>query len=278
VLEKYGAGEKKGFRFETEVRDAKIDAALFVAYFLMLRNVPDPVDSSGENVFFECDPESELLSLIEDPYDKDKVRARFCERIQTWWSHVGVNVPNDNSRRANAVYGIYDGVERGIHRLLQDRGYTNHAGCYSTQVLRDVARGHVLPDKQAVQQVTKKIGPPGMLDENQICRWDPGKHPQRVDTLIVTGKADPTTAGGQARHFYDQGLTEKKRAMIELPGVGHLMAPQVKVNKENEITKTIIDTFVETIELFIISSISEFVNHEEVRSNLKVLGTKLIHD
>jgi hypothetical protein len=275
LLEEYGAGEKEGFRFETQVRDAKIDAALFIAYFLMLRNVPSPVDSNGKKAFFTCRATSELLSLI----DNITVQSSFCVRLNTWWARLGFNAPNDNSRRANAVYGIYDGVERSIHRLLEDRGQIDGSGCFSASVLQDIARDKILTDKKAVQQVVNKIGVPGMFGEDKICRWDPGKHPQMVDTLIVTGKADPTTAGGQAKDFYDHGLTEQKRAMIELPGVGHSMAPQVKVEGDNEIANTIIENFGGTIQNFIISSnILEFINNKEVSERLKVLGAKLIHD
>jgi alpha/beta hydrolase fold len=276
LLEGYGAGEKEGFRFETQVRDAKLDAALFVAYFLMLKDVPDPVDPDGKNTLFICRRRAELLELIGDV----NVQNEFCKRLNGWWKNLGLHAPNDNSRRANVVYGIYDGLERSIHRLLEDRGQTNNSGCYSTQVLHDVARGHVLPDKKAVQKVVKKIGVPGMFGEDKICRWDPGKHPHEVDTLIVAGDADPTTAGGQARHFYYHGLTKTKRAMIELPGVGHLMAPQVKTDEENEIRQTITENFGGTIEIFITdsSNISEFINNEKVRTKLEVLGTKPIYD
>jgi pimeloyl-ACP methyl ester carboxylesterase len=275
LLEKYGAGEENGFRFETQVRDIKIDAALFVAYFLMLKEMPPPVDASGNNAFFSCRLRAELLELI----GNRTVQGDFCKRLTEWWANLDDHAPRDTSRRAGVVYGIYDGIERGIHRLLEDRGQTDTRGCFSTKVLLEIARDKMLSDKKAVQHVVKKIGAPRMIGDAKICRWDPGEHPQQALTLILSGDADPTTAGGQPEHFYHYGLSKNNRVMIKFPGVGHLMAPQVNADKQ-PIPESIIENFGGIIENFIVESInvSDFVSDPSVKERLKMLGGKLIHD
>ena len=125
-----------------------------------------------------------------------------------------------SSLRASSVFGVYDGVARWIFRLLEQEQRTKN-GCFEVEDLRDIAAGRLLPNKKAVQEVVKEIGTMRLTDEKQICPWDPSSYRHEVETLILTGNADPITAGGQARFFYDNGLTPGKRALIEFPGVGH---------------------------------------------------------
>ena len=74
------------------------------------------------------------------------------------------------------------------------------------------------------------MGIVGISSDEEICPWDPRTYLHKIPTLILVGGADPIVAGGQARSFYENGLTPGKRALIELQGVGHLMTPQMIVD------------------------------------------------
>jgi hypothetical protein len=43
-----------------------------------------------------------------------------------------------------------------------------------------------------------------MAKLERVCPWDPGAVFHDVDTLILTGDADPVTAGDQAEYFFEK--------------------------------------------------------------------------
>src|SRR5262249_6455834 len=131
----------------------------------------------------------------------------------------------DSSFRAWAVFGIYDGIARWISQLLEREGRTDADGCFTDSALQDIANGSSLSDRTVFQGIAKKIG---RSSEDKICPWKPARYRHEVETLILTGDADPVTAGGQAMDFYRDGLTPGKRAMIVFPKTGHEMKPQMK--------------------------------------------------
>ena len=92
-----------------------------------------------------------------------------------------------------------------------------------------------------------------------------------MDTLILTGDADPVTAGGQALDFYRRGLTGK-RALIEFHGVGHLMSPQLKVGSkkldEKALNDEIADRFGGVLSQFLNLKIDEFITDAKVKAFL----------
>ena len=104
--------------------------------------------------------------------------------------------------------------------------------CFRVKDLKEIAGGKLLPDKKTIQYVLNKIGLTGTSSNEKICPWDPAIYSHEIPTLILSGTADPITAGGQAQYFYENGLDSGKRALIEFPGVGHLMSFQGKVQKE----------------------------------------------
>jgi pimeloyl-ACP methyl ester carboxylesterase len=228
-LEWFGAGEKEGFRFFSKFKQQKLDAVFFLGYYLMLdsRSKPPPTNDKGEKVPFECDVTAPFVALISD---REKVKDLFCGRIQMGESALAEDERNDHSLRAGTVFGIFDGVARWIVRLLEEEKRTDNRNCFKVGDLHDIATGKLLPEKKAFQEVIKQMGIMDMSSDEEICPWDPRTYLHEIPTLILAGGADPVTAGGQARSFYENGLTHGKRAFIEFQGVGHLMTPQMIVD------------------------------------------------
>jgi hypothetical protein len=101
----------------------------------------------------------------------------------------------------------------------------------------------------------------GTSANDRICPWDPArvdesgkcKDCQRrensVNTLILKGGADAITAGGQAEYLFEKALAPGHRALIEFPGVGHVMNHQLKENlMESDKSNKAISDFKKIIE------------------------------
>ena len=295
-LELLGGGEQAGYRFSQESRKKKLDAAFFLGYYLMFPKMP-------ELPYVRCIPQNPFIVSIQNwhanqPLPPDIV-TNFCRRIDQAEMRLGEPSPNGGSLRANAVFGVYDGAARWIFRILEDQGRTKN-GCFKAKDLRDVASGHLFPDRKVVQEVAKTIGVSN--DDEEICPWDAADHYHEVDTLILTGRADPVTAGGQAMYFYENGLAPRKRVLIDFPGAGHEMSLQVKVPSkkeepeknpsevkvpskkeepeknpsEDEIAAKIRDNFGGLVLDFLknTSGISEFIVSDTVKGHLRELGAR----
>ena len=293
-LERYGAGEEPGFRFEQSIRKKKMDAAFFIGYYLMMQEKPSPIDADGKKKEFFCKPESPFLRSV-DKWPGVPVPAflfdpsvpvgtmtfadrklKFCERIDLAEQDLDEEMPDDVSVRASVVFGVYDGLTRWIFRLLEDQDRTKH-GCFTGQDLKDVRNGVLFPEKKSIIDITNKLG---ILASAEICPWDPNDHRHGVETLILTGDADPVTAGGQALDFYRRGLTGK-RALIEFHGVGHnLVSPQLKTSSENvdekALNANIARRFVTVLSGFLNLKIDEFVTHADVKNSVNSLCGRMI--
>ena len=72
------------------------------------------------------------------------------------------------------------------------------------------------------------------IDEQlKIKPWDPADYPHRIDTLILTGDADPVTCCNQAKWWSSKAL-KGRRILITLPGVGHDMQMPEPIRSERE--------------------------------------------
>ena len=291
-VEYLNGGELVEYRFQQEVRQKKIDAAFFLGYYLMLETRPALTDSKGKEIAFDCWEPSPFLQSIRKWHEKypqpgdgivNGIVRRTCDRIKKAEKALSDPPSNGGSFRANAVFGVYDGITRWIFRLLEDQGRTKN-GCFKGKDLRDVARGHLFRDKEVIQEVAKTIGVSN--DDEEICPWDAAKYRHNVDTLILTGRADPVTAGGQAMYFYENGLSPTKRVLIDFPGAGHEMSLQVKVPfekeeseknpSEDEIAARISNNFGGLLLDFLrnTSGISEFIVSDKVKGRLSALGAR----
>ena len=222
-LEWYGAAERKNMKFTSEVMETKFDAAFFIGYYLLLRDKPN---LSGPNPRrFSCDTEdADFLWRI----DSDNVKRNFCRRINVAEKHLREMRPANQSSRARLVFGVSDGLTRWIFQILAKEGRLDGNGCFTGKEVQDIASGTLLAKQTVMRQEANKLG---MAKLEKVCPWDP-KPPksfsQEIQTLIFTGDADPVTAGGQAKYFFDNGLQPGKRVLITFPGAGHRMELQVK--------------------------------------------------
>lgn len=62
----------------------------------------------------------------------------------------------------------------------------------------------------------------GFVSNEPLQIWDPGevKYQHDVPTLVLRGKSDPVTAGGQANYIFQEALRGPKY-LIEFEGIGH---------------------------------------------------------
>jgi pimeloyl-ACP methyl ester carboxylesterase len=292
-LESLGGGELHEYRFQQEVRQKKIDAAFFLGYYLMLKHRPPLTDSKGKKILFDCWETTPFIQSIRNWHEKykqpgaDGIEIRTCSRIERAEEALRDPPSNGGSFRANTVFGVYDGITRWIFRLLEDQGRTEN-GCFKGKDLRDIANGHFFRDKKLIREIAKTIGVSNGNEE--ICPWDVAKYHHQVDTLILAGRADPVTAGGQAMYFYENGLAPRKRVLIDFPGAGHEMSLQVKVPSkkekteenpsEDEIAARIRDNLRDNFGGLLLdflkntSGISEFIVSDKVKKRLSELGAR----
>jgi hypothetical protein len=119
------------------------------------------------------------------------------------------------SVRASSVFGVYDGVARWVFSMLDKECFTGaDLGNFAT------AESSANDKKRLLRAAAGKIG---IVPDEVVCGWDPGKHPHAVPTLILKGTADTIIAGCQAEDFYNEGLLGH-RVLLELRGTGHLMS------------------------------------------------------
>jgi pimeloyl-ACP methyl ester carboxylesterase len=289
-LEWYGGGEDVGFRFSKEVRTKKIDAAFFLGYYLKL-DAPTPlVNNNGEREEFVCERNRPFLDLVISnsilppatagiPDPEAFIRRKFCTRITSAEKALDREAMSDDSLRARSVFGVFDGVARWIFRLMNEMGRTDSENCFTVASLRDIASGDLLPDKETVRELVKRIGTSGLSSDERICPWDPARYAHEIPTLILTGASDPIIAGGQAEYIYYNGLTPGKRAFVKFLGAGHQWSPQVQVesgDSEEDLVNRGVANFASIIEFFLnnTTNVDDFLIDPEVSRNLGKLNAR----
>ena len=282
ALEWFGGGELPGFRFENQVREKKIDAALFLGYFLLLEPLPDLPDNPDNLPPFECRDNSPFIALTSP---SNVVRGLFCVRVNKVFQRIGLQDVHDDSLRAQTVFGIFDGVARWIFHIQGKGGPLKQDSCFKVEVLQKIAVEKLFSEKKAVRNVVKRIGLMGVDLNSEICPWDASEYKHDVETLILAGDADPITAGNQAIYVLEHGLTPGRRVLIQFPGAGHLMAPQLKIDKTNgmepsdaEIATQIRESFGGLLDNFInlTNNVEEFIYNKDVERHWTRLGATLI--
>jgi pimeloyl-ACP methyl ester carboxylesterase len=279
ALEWFGGGELPGFRFEKQVREKKIDAALLLGYYLLLEEdeLPPLPDNLDKVPPFRCRLNSPFIKLI----SSDMVRNQFCIRINGVVRGIGLQDVYDDSLRAQTVFGVFDGVARWIFHIQGKDGPLKQDSCFKAEVLQKIAVKKLFSKKKAVRDVVKRIGLMGVDLDSEICPWDASEYKHNVETLILAGESDPITAGNQAMYVLEHGLTPGKRVLIQFPGAGHLMAPQLKIDKTNgkepsdaEIAfhfGSLLNNFIN-----VTNNVDDFIKSEKVEKHLTRLGATLI--
>jgi pimeloyl-ACP methyl ester carboxylesterase len=182
----------------------------------------------------------EMNGAVSDSGDRSCVNT-MCRRLK------GVTAESFGSgglesRRANYVFGVYDGVARWIFKMLKKE-------CFTGDDLRNFADGESSPSdhKKFLRAQARRIG---IVSDETVCGWDPAKHKHSVPTLLLKGTADAIVAGCQPEDFYNDGLTGP-RVLLEFRGIGHKMsvtdaAASAGGVKEFEAFSDVVEQFVRT--------------------------------
>lgn len=313
-LVELGAGPQPRLRLGDvgETKAGKIGAALYLSYYLLLPREAlkdtthelypgDPKDTiSGPNC--ERAIRTEVISKrIKDDtwiFFKGRIqgeewltlRRNLCNRVVTAWKSLAPNLVynrHNRSARARTVFSVNDGLARWIFQIMKGRVEN---GCLRVKDIQDVADGDPrlnssIRNSKVIREEAKKLV--GSITD-KICAWDPGliingkkEYGHEVDTLILKGGADPVIAGGQAEYLFEQGLTPEKRALIEFPGVGHMMNYQIQplleleddenkyIQKINQFWRDIVTSFVNS------ASMRDFTQNEKAKEAIRMLGACL---
>ena len=98
------------------------------------------------------------------------------------------------------------------------------------------------------RELARKIG---IVPGEAIYPWNAGYYKHNVPALILRGRADSVTAGGQAESFFEDGLANKDDSVLmEIPGMGHIWRtsmPQAKIGGKTlngrQVLQILVDEF-----------------------------------
>lgn len=190
-----GAPDKDSLVFMADSRD-RINAALLAAYHLAAEKTD------------RCSAKEPLFSLA-------GADCEFCERLKAAKTEqLDRSAGGWESRRANYVYGVYDGVSRWLPVLMEEDG------CFTGGDIEKFANASS-PAKRFGREQAKRIG---IVAQEKICPWNPAAYSHEVPTLLLKGSRDAIVAGCQAEQFFTNGLKNNRRVLLEFRGMGHDMS------------------------------------------------------
>jgi pimeloyl-ACP methyl ester carboxylesterase len=194
-LQMSGAPDKNSLVFMADSRD-RVNAALLVAYYLAAEKTD------------RCRAKEPLFRLA-------GADCEFCERLKAAKTEQLDRLAGGwESRRANYVYGVYDGVSRWLPVMMEENG------CFTGGDIEKFAKGSS-GEKRFGRDQAKRIG---IVAEEKICPWNPADHTHEVPTLLLKGSRDAIVAGCQAEAFFTYGLKNGRRVLLEFRGMGHDMS------------------------------------------------------
>ncbi|MGE5220525.1 MAG: alpha/beta fold hydrolase [Chloroflexota bacterium] len=243
-LQMTGAPEKDSLVFVADSRN-RINAALVIAYYF----TPDNPS--------RCSLKSGLFAGT-------AADCEYCERLKAAGEELRARLGGRESRRGNYVFGVYDGVARWIS-LIMDK-----PGCFTGKDLENFAErsGEA---KTFGREQARKIG---IVENENICPWNPADYRHEVPTLLVKGSRDTVVAGCQAEDFLINGLTDDRRVLLEFRGLGHDMS--VANLYEGSDPSSWSKTFASLLEDFIKMSAvpAQFRSDTKVKAKLKKLKAR----
>ena len=186
-----GAPEKDALVFVADSRN-RINAALLIAHYLTAED-PRRCSLKGE-LFKGAAPACE-----------------YCERLRAARDEVRALGRGPESRRGNYVYGVYDGVTRWIP------GVIGATGCFYGKDMESFAAQTGYNHRF----IREQVGKIGIVEDEQICPWNPREHRHEVPTLLIKGSRDTVVAGCQAEDFYANGIQSGRAVLLEFRGLGH---------------------------------------------------------
>jgi pimeloyl-ACP methyl ester carboxylesterase len=190
-----------------------VDAAIVLGYYASLDDAK--LFKMRENHSSEC---SVRDKFFEHAPANTCQHISYCDRLKAAREGVVRQEPRSEPARALYVFGILDGLQHWIPRVLRAEGIeVEDESCPTGDNLIRFARssgeGHRL-----LHEIGRKIG---VAPGDEYCAWDPARFKHSVQTIVVTGTADVVTAGCEAENFFDRGLSKGQRVIIEFPTMGH---------------------------------------------------------
>ena len=145
-------------------------------------------------------------------------QTAYCERLNQAKVRLRKIEPRSEPPRALYAFGISDGVQHWVPRVLRQDGIRiqNESCPKGVDLIKFAKSNH--QHHTLLRDISRKIG---IVPDDEYCIWDPKNFYHEVETLILTGGADLVTAGCQAEDFFDRGLAKSRRTLVEFPSWGH---------------------------------------------------------
>lgn len=251
-LSLFGGTEPHPLKAADKVRQARVNAAFLLGYFLAFDETKD--FKPGELLFpatQTCLREAPFLDGVTHRVGSNEWKEAFCERYLEAFNtlvHVEEMVPD--SKRANTVFGLNDGINRSIFSILKVK--PSQSGCIDSRVVKEFSNDTDKDTHKAARAVARRVG----IDPLElICLWNPEDFAHGIPTLILKGGADPIIGGCQAENVFTKGLTGE-RVLIDFPGVGHFL--QLPTFTANGAETDGQDALFQLVDTFLTKSFKEF--------------------
>ena len=235
------------------VREARVNAAFLLGYYLNLDEGIDFKPGADLNPNTNgCRPNAPYFEGVTNSTDDDEWKEAFCDRYldQVLSMLIGMENVVADSKRANTVYGLNDGIARFIFEILKIE--PTGSGCIESRHVKEFADETDDGTHKAARAVARRVGIDLTLP---ICFWNPEDFAHGITTLILKGGADPITAGCQAENVFTKGLTGE-RVLIDFPGVGHFMQLPTLTANGTETDGQV--ALLQLVDTFLTKSVKEF--------------------
>lgn len=251
TLSSRGGSEPKLLIAAEGARERKFNAAFFLGYYLALDEnrdfEPGAVFNPEENA---CRPEAPFF----DGVTNEEWKVIYCSRYLLAVDMLNRESSELESKRASYVYGINDGLNRFIFRILGV-----DASCVDSRVVKDFASATQATTHKVARAVVRRVG----VDlDKPICLWNPGDQKHSTPTLILKGGSDPLIAGCQAEEVFDRGLTGE-RVLFEFPSVGHRMELPTFVRNNSKTHGN--EALVKLVDTFLNKSFEQFIEDDGIK-------------
>jgi pimeloyl-ACP methyl ester carboxylesterase len=252
----FGGTESQPLEAVDFVRQARVNSAFLLAYYLALDEETDFAPGARLNPR-ECKTDAPFFEGVTNHDQHDGWKQAFCDRYLkalTALRQMDEAVPD--SKRANTVYGLNDGINRFIFAILN---VSPTQRCIDSSRVKNFANDTDADTHKAARAVARRIG----IDLTKpICLWNPEEHAHSIPTLILKGGADPLISGCQAEKVFTNALTGG-RVLFDFPGVGHLLQlPNFEANGVTTDGKGALFTLVDT---FLKKSFADFSTDSSVK-------------
>lgn len=254
TLDRLGSPIKKSSDASNETRDAKIDAALIVSYYL---DRPRPKDAASE----KCNPKAKFFENLNDDREADVAGEIYCARFQSIAPIYESRALLQDKNKSHRVVGAL-GLNQGIHRWLTMLLPTpSPASCNRGQDFIDFVN-----DPGKANETAKTVaGRVGFEADEEIRAWNPEKFKHEVPTLILKGGQDAAISGCQAEFFFHNGLASADKQFVEFPEFGHDWISELRLDRKKHLS-TLLGQF--------ISAPKRFAADASVKTVINNLGAK----